>query len=237
MIVFCLATLFLLFCGQHNASGSCKPADTTYVHKDTLVKVHLCYPYGMPRITIPYRNGRLHGLQKMWHENGKLAGTVEYKEGVRHGKRIGLSEEGDTVLSATYHLGKPVDTLRVWYTNLNRKKIEVFDSAGERHALFLTWREDGTRKDSMVFDHGEVLEAREYFEDGTVRYHRKREDEKVIWAEHFSPLGKTAGTVRNGNGKVILYSEDGKEAWLLEYVNGNEVNSRKLEPGEKPRLE
>ncbi|KMQ49590.1 hypothetical protein CHISP_3493 [Chitinispirillum alkaliphilum] len=150
-------------------------------------------------------------------------------------KAFNLSADGDTMwVRDTNIFGIKVQ--RSWHPNRQPKEIAHFNDKGQRHGLRETWREDGTRIDSTMYEDGNIIEIREYFYNGNIRQFMKDKEGKLYSAIFYDPKGKVTGRIEKGTGKSIGFSEDGKQRWLDVYENGRRVDSRELEPGENPSL-
>ncbi|NLW30451.1 MAG: hypothetical protein GXY77_03240 [Fibrobacter sp.] len=174
--------------------------------------------------------------------------TITFEDNVLRRKKIyyacrdsGLflyfSEKGDT-LTKSYFIGKKtIGVLQQWHFNGKVKILENYNDSGQKHGLCEYWREDGARKDSIVYHNGNIIELRAYFLNGKVRHWIKKVDKdsyKTLEAFYYDTSGAVCGEIKNGNGTYILWSDDAKERWIETYKNGEEVASRKLEPNENP---
>lgn len=208
--------------------AKCGESDTLIHKQDTLVTRILCYESGEKRMLLPYLNGTLHGRLVSWHPTGDTAAIVTYSKGHLHGLRLGFSPKGDTVLFKEYVSGNPVGIhSEVFPSGADKSKVH-YNSIGEKYGLSETWREDGTRIDSTLYDGGKIVESREYFLSGKPRYRAWYVDGKIDKGQFFSPTGKVCGTLKNGTGKVVIYGERGEKQFQVEYKDGKEVGMRPL---------
>jgi antitoxin component YwqK of YwqJK toxin-antitoxin module len=203
-------------------------------------------------------NHEFDGIYKEWHPNGTIKSIFSYKNGClvdssyfffssgrlrslsknrgcnNRGWSLSFLENGDTAMLSTPELSKS------FHPNRRPKSLIRYDSLGRKHGLSEEWREDGTRKDSTVYEQGNIIEIRTYFTTGKLRYWVSKFDRstgfKKLEAAYYDPAGKKCGEIKNGNGTYILWSDDAKERWLETYTNGEETASRKLEPGENPKV-
>ena len=187
-----------------------------------------------------YLDGLLHGIQKEWHLNGKLRSINVFQNGVmgdsalayysngnlktravQNGTSITLSATGDTLSVTKMRNGKPYGISKSFYPNGNKRGVSRSNDSGKRHGLSEQWREDGTRKDSIVYDDGLIIEARYYYTSGKLRQHLKKgRDEDVFSAVYFCPKGKKVGKVKKGTGTFIDYTEDGSLPEKVYMKNG-----------------
>jgi|SRR5690554_3576857 len=174
--------------------------------------------------------------------------TITFEDNVLRRKKIyyacrdsGLflyfSENGDTLTKSYFTGKKTIGILQQWHFNSKVKVLENYNDSGQKHGLCESWREDGTRKDSIVYHNGSIKEIRAYYQNGKPRYWVKNiniYNSKKIEASYYDTTGKICGRIRDGNGTYILFSDDAKERWIETYKNGEEVASRKLKPDENP---
>jgi len=222
--------------------------DTVLLNKnDTIVVCTTTSKTGKIVGVEQFRNGKSDGLYRRWHENGKLEYVKRYKDGCpvdtafeyfdngqfksiipyfeckRNGWRIELSIRGDTLAKGNARNGKSIGTHYAWWSNGKPKFKINYNSSGQKHGLSEEWREDGTRKDSIVYDNGDIIEYREYYENGKLRRHvYQKPVNRDINAVYYDPKGKKVGEVKNGKGTYISYSEDGKSARRV-YMENDEV--------------
>lgn len=147
-----------------------------------------------------------------------------------------FSEKGDTLTKSFFKGRNTVGVMQQWHPNGQPNVLARYNNAGKKDGLSETWREDGTRKDSTVYDNGEIIEIREYYTTGQVRYWAEYPDGTWRNAKMFTPDGKPCGQIEDGNGSVILYTDDGSRRYLRTYAGGKRVESRELKPDEHPSL-
>lgn len=235
-----------------------------YIIKDTLVNNNtdtmiVCSVYNKKnnlRKVYTILNNQFHGVFKEYYDSGKLKNISKYDNGaiidtifdyyengnlksiaVLDGISIMLSEKGDTLGLANMCNGNPCKIAEAYYKNRNRKYIHKYNDSGQKHGLCESWREDGNRKDSIVYHNGDIIELRAYFLNGKVRHWIKKVDKdsyKTLEAFYYDTSGAVCGEVKNGNGNFISWSDNYENRWLKSYKNGEEVASRELEPYENP---
>lgn len=255
LVTACLPLLIFL----HNSYAGTH-CDTTESEAGELVVCSTFTGNGSVFLVRSYLNGQKHGFLKQWYPTGELRSIAKYNKGCKvdtsfmyhksgainritpygrceeDGVFVVLSDKGDTLAIGLAVRGKSIGRHRAWFESGKKKHVVNYDSTGERHGLYQEWREDGTRKDSLVYHHGKIIEERRYFENGQLGHWIKYKNGKLMYADHYTPEGKPAGKIRNGSGKVILISEDGDMRWLEVFKAGQKVKSRNLEPDEKPSL-
>jgi len=216
--------------------------DTTVSGTSTIVNCSSYVDGGILIMFNSYLDGALHGEQKEWYRNGTLHAVSRYEHGqlvdtsfryfengrvksrvVKTGINLTFSEKGDTLTITKVKNGKPVDVAKSFYPGGSLKGITRLNDSGQKHGLSEKWREDGTRKDSIVYKNGDIIEVRRYFKNGKLHYHKYQKPvNRDINAVYYDPKGKKVGEVKNGKGTYISYSEDGKSARRV-YMENDEV--------------
>jgi antitoxin component YwqK of YwqJK toxin-antitoxin module len=219
----------LVVAGQ---AAQCGGKDTVKSDSGLLITERYCYDNGTTRMILPYRNGELDGKEENWHLNGVKAGVASYKNGKNEGLCLTWDSTGFQTFIGHYRLGKPIGLHQGWYGSNRPEKIENYNSSGQKHGLCESWREDGTRKDSMVYENGTIVEERQYFLYGAIRAHAVYKNKLMVSAESYAPDGKLMGKIEKGAGYIIMFSEDSNRRYKVEYKDGKEIGNRLLKNGE-----
>lgn len=221
--------------------------DTIFNKFDTLIQKTYFYKNGkIERRTQWKTNHKFHGEQKTfypsgkiesisnfnndcqidsavgYYENGKIEYFGKYLDCKENGKSYELSEKGDTFGIFFYDKGKPVGTHWKKYNSGKFIYIINYNTSGHKHGLSQHWREDGTKKDSIIYRNDSLVVEYQYFLNGKLRHYAKydlHENLDTLLCYH-PDGGRTMGEVIKGNGSVFHFSEDGKEAFLFKYENG-----------------
>jgi antitoxin component YwqK of YwqJK toxin-antitoxin module len=194
-----------------------------------------------------YRNGSLKSISHYqtgcqidslteFHENGTISTICTYKNCKAEGLSYRFSETGDTLGIYENKNGISVGIHRTWYSHNHLKNFTRYNDSGQKHGLSESWYENGDRKDSIMYKNDDIVEAREYFPNGRIRYWDIYKGDKTQTGSRMTPDGKPCGKIVAGNGTVITYTADGAKRYLEEYVDGVVVSSRKLNPMESPKL-
>ncbi len=241
-IIFLAATLL-----YHQFVFARLVRDTIIVEQDTMV---ICSSYakvGYLQSVYTTKDSKFHGFYKEWYKDGQLRSISKYdldkiidtsfsyyRSGnlksrlCTNGWNLQLADDGDTLGLGFRESGRIIGVYKSWYRKGWKEDFTNYNSSGKKHGLSQRWREDGTRKDSTIYENGIVKESMKYFRTGTSRYfctgtpryfYTYEDDEK--WSiRTWSPDGKKTGTVTNGNGEILLYSEDLKEKEKIRYREG-----------------
>jgi len=214
----------------------CNYSDTIITGSDTSITRYICKENGRKEI-LKEKNGKYHGKYTAWSSNGEKIEEFSYYNDEIDGEVKGWDTTGYLISHAFYMKGKPVGLHKEFYSKDSPEALINYNDSGQKHGLCEYWREDGTRKDSIVYHNGSIKEIRAYYQNGTPRYWVKNiniYNGKKIEASYYDTTGKICGRIRDGNGTYILFSDDAKERWIETYKNGEEVASRKLKPDEDP---
>ncbi|MDG5816504.1 hypothetical protein QA601_15510 [Chitinispirillales bacterium ANBcel5] len=195
------------------------------------------YSSGVKKRIISYEYGCPIDTSYRYYENGSIKTVVPYKVCEETVPAFNLSSEGDTTWIRYYNITEEMFRQRTYHPNHQLQSIIRYNENWQRHGLRETWREDGTRKDSIVYDNGEIIELRTYFLNGKVRNWTKVKDGRQDSVIFYDPEGNITGKIENGSGKAIRYSEDTTIRWFEVFEDGFRIDSRELEPGEIPSLD
>jgi len=185
---------------------------TTYFEKTDIVSAKTEYKEGT-RSDIA--EGIKHGLEKVYHNNGKIAFTVENIEGKRNGELRWYDQQGNLLEVMPYKMGKRHGTNKLYFSN-GKLKSQVNYVDDKKEGAEKYYFSTGKLASEVTFKNGrkEGLE-KEYNEDGTllcdVSYvHGYKENEKR-W-----------------------YNKEGKVIKVETYVMDRPVNVMKKVQAKKP---
>ena len=148
-----------------------------------------------------YKDGERDGLETEWYENGQKKEEGNYKDGKVEGLATAWHKNGHKMMEGNYKDGKRDRILTMWYEN-GRKKWEGNFRDGKENGLSTAWYENGRKKAEGNF-----------------------KDDKIMSAEAWKPNGEKCPVtnVKDGNGVVVFYYDDGTELSRSKYSNGKEV--------------
>ncbi len=114
---------------------------------------------GQLREVVPLRNGRRHGLVRVWHKNGVLANEEPYRNGLLHGVCRQWSEAGR--LLGKYRMVHGTGIQRAWHEN-GKLQMEFSTVRGDFSGRYRMWLHDGTLLSVDIYVHGKPVTADEY---------------------------------------------------------------------------
>ena len=117
------------------------------------------YRNGQLREQVPVRNGRRHGVARIWHKNGKRASEEPYENGLLHGVCRHWNEAGRLV--GEYRMIHGTGLQRDWHDN-GKLQIEVSTVHGEFCGRNRIWLRDGTLLTERFYLHGLAVSAKTY---------------------------------------------------------------------------
>jgi MORN repeat protein len=119
------------------------------------------YRTGQIRERVPFRNGRRHGVARVWHKNGALATEEPYRLGLLHGICRQWNESGR--LLGKYKMVHGTGIQREWHDN-GKIQMEVSTVRGEFSGRNRMWLRDGTLLSERFYLRGQVVGADAYRE-------------------------------------------------------------------------
>lgn len=165
---------------------------TTYFENSKVVSSETEYKKGTRTDTA---EGMKHGLEKVYHDNGKVAFTVNNVDGKRDGDLRWFDQQGNLLEVMPYNMGKRHGVNTLYFANghiKSRVKYVNDKKEGPEKYYFST----GTLASEVAFKEGrkEGLE-KEYYEDGAlhseVNYVRGYKEGEKRW---YDKNGKTIKT-------------------------------------------
>lgn len=184
------------------------------------------YPDGKPRQETLFEDGREHGEERLWHENGERAGQSFYVQGFLEGVSMQWYDRDSLKESqVNFSKGKKDGVETIWYPNGQERSVVNYHS-GKRHGEAAGWYEDGN-KEWMAHWRDDRLngENREWYRNGQIKFSKVYLDGKAHGAEtHWYDDGEksweTTWEIGRENGiRTEWYSSD-KKMMETPYVKG-----------------
>ena len=117
------------------------------------------YRNGQLREVVPLRNGRRHGVVRVWHKNGMLETEEPYQNGLLHGICRQWSESGK--LLGKYRMIHGTGVQRAWHEN-GKLQLEFSTVRGDFSGRYRLWLHDGSLLSDDIYLHGRPVTAGEY---------------------------------------------------------------------------
>ena len=105
------------------------------------------------------RNGRRHGVVRVWHKNGVLANEERYLNGLLHGVCRQWNEAGR--LLGKYRMVQGTGVQRTWHEN-GRLQLEFSTVRGDFSGRYRLWLNDGKMMSEEIYLNGRPVTVEEY---------------------------------------------------------------------------
>jgi len=129
-----LSVLFLISWGCSN-SGK----DNLEYHEDNKGILYIGYS-GDPKSRQKYN-----GTFRNFYPNTEREFSIDYKDGLKHGKLVGWYKNGNIKIEEYYENGKRNGLSKFWYENGNQKDVVHYKDE-EIFKIIGRWNEDGSPK-------------------------------------------------------------------------------------------
>lgn len=176
---------------------------------------------------LDYVKGIAQGPARYFFPNDRVGFEVVYVDGQLHGPATGYYEDGARHLTLNFADGLQHGPMSIYYRDgrLKMTKTYVNDTA---QGPCLAYYPDGKLQEEFSFDHGK--------EHGTYRYYHPN---GALWVERmyahgrlwnisgtYDPQGnrREVGTLKDGNGTVNFYENDGTIYSVVTYKDGERVS-------------
>jgi hypothetical protein len=114
---------------------------------------------GQLREVVPLRDGRRHGVVRVWHKNGVLANEEPYQNGLLHGDCRQWSESGRLLGKCRMVHGTGIQ--RAWHEN-GKLQMQFSTVRGDFSGRYRMWLHDGALLSEDIYLHGKAVTAHEY---------------------------------------------------------------------------
>lgn len=104
-----------------------------------------------------YKDGKQHGLEIMWYENGQKYSEINHKDGTKHGLQTYWHENGQKQKEITLKDGGKHSTEIRWKKN-GQKQVEITRKNGKKHGLETWWDEEGNIIQQKRYENGQQVE-------------------------------------------------------------------------------
>ena len=168
-----------------------------------------------------FRNGKKHGLERLWYECGQIHRQCTYENGVEHGEYLSWHSNGQLATKYTSVYGEVEGKVLNYHEN-GQLHFEYFKIDGKQVGLSRSWHENGQLDTKAVYSKaGEIDGFVEWWWDnGQLQqktFHSKNGLENNVT---YSKNGDLVGSVSNGNGTWITIHDNGQIASAHAYKGG-----------------
>jgi len=136
-----------------------------------------------------YKDGLLQGRCTEWDLDKNEMRVINYQEGKKHGLEEHFFENGKLGLQINWNYGEQHGLVIDWHKNGNKKSQTTFVN-NEKYGLATEWYEDGSKKSELVMkNHYEDGLHTEWYENGNIKQQCIFEDgcligDAKIWSEN-----------------------------------------------------
>jgi hypothetical protein len=179
------------------------------------------YRNGQLHEETPLRDGRFHGIARLWHENGTQATHEAYQNDLRHGLCRQWNDEGK--LLGEYRMDHGTGIQRVWFDNGIVQQERSFFK-GKATGPCRMWLRDGSfASEEWYIEYREVSKAQ--FAKAATKHPEWPPDPKNGTTHRKLPRATLKKRAHRLNCKWLLAQSDTKDAakWLEEAKMGTRV--------------
>jgi antitoxin component YwqK of YwqJK toxin-antitoxin module len=174
-----------------------------------------------------YSNDKLNGEWKTYTLRGTLSSFATFKDDSLNGISRSFWIDGKSIMEETeYFNGRNKYILREYYQN-GKLESEIPHANGEPDGAGKKYYNTGVLKESVELRNGKFDGVRKYYYPNGQLWIEQTYKEGKSWdvLGNYTENGQSrdAGTLRNGNGTIIFYNEDGTVRETITYVNGDPV--------------
>jgi len=170
-----------------------------------------------------YKNDTIDGHWKAFDIGGTLKYDLVYVKGKSHGKSVYYGADGRTIQQTNYYRNDSVFIATTYYDGVRKQKEQTLVN-NVPNGPAKVYYPNGRIMSTVNFLDGQFNDTLKYYYDNGVLWteeiFKKGKDWTVL--NNFDKKGKAraAGTLTNGYGTRILYSEQGQVTDTVTYVNG-----------------
>lgn len=203
-----------------------------FITRKTKNKIEQWFPNGDKRHVVNYNNdGKLHGNEKVWGENGNLIREFNYKDGIFDGVQKRYFENGQISKLETYKNGLENGVSKQWIPD-GTLILESNYKNGERDGIYREWNEKGDLTDQISFKNGQWDGLRLMFSKGIVIGEiQYKEDKRNGLFRSFYSDGNIQAELEYKddklNGRKTYYKKDGTVDYVETYKDDVLLSSSK----------
>lgn len=182
---------------------------------------------GVVAVTGNYKDSKVHGEVIDWNKDGVKTRATRFMNGSKHGSDIRWFPGGSKKFYRNFMDGKKDGLQTKWYPN-GQKKEEAEYANGKMHGRFLEWYKNGNRKTDGIMEHGKDISGKEWYETGQLKAEFDTKGNTGTVIEYFPHGGKKRQTFyKDGkkDGIRTTWNEEGKIIKTVRYQDGEKVNS------------
>jgi antitoxin component YwqK of YwqJK toxin-antitoxin module len=204
--------------GKRTGLFKYRAVDSKNVNKWTLVK------------ELTFVNDTLHGPFRYYYPDSILAQEGQYVRGSFHGKAVIYYPDGKVYNVCYFENGALNGTLEQFFRDGN-PKLKMGVKNDQPHGEFITYYPGGTKMELITYVDGKGHGKYQYYHPNGQLWVEKEFRNEKLWniIVNYDSKGrkKDKGTIKDGNGTVNFYNENGKLYLVEYYENGEKVKAEK----------
>lgn len=174
-----------------------------------------------------YMNGKLNGEWKYYNLAGKNVKTDNFLNDSLHGKSVNYWIDGRTIMEEAEFFNGRGKMINKKFTS-NGHLISEFTYINDVvNGMGRKYYPNGTAAEDAMFKNGELHGPNKYYYPSGQVWIEKEYKQGKLWkvVANYTEEGtkRNPGTLKNGNGTIIYYNEDGTIRETVNHVNGEVV--------------
>tara|TARA_Y100001934_G_C12317249_1_gene758162 strand:+ start:517 stop:1104 length:588 start_codon:yes stop_codon:yes gene_type:complete len=154
---------------------------------------------------LPHQDFPFTGKAVTYWQNGRKKTEISFKDGKRDGTKTHWYASGKMLSEINYKNGKHDGLLSAWYENGHWKRTGN-SVDGKMVEIWTNWYENGQMRNEANYIEGYM-------------------DSAIVWKPDGERCSKT--NVNNGNGVMVMYSDQGMEWLRVTYKDGGMTHWRR----------
>ncbi len=196
---------------------------------------------GLRKYQIPYKHGQVHGVMKEFYK-GKLQRSIEYEDGIKQGVEKTYHDNGKVWTIDSWRNGIR-HGLYVSYHENGRIVGVYYMVENKRDGFTILYDKKGKLKSEIYSEYGNKLWEKVYDKKGgLVQYISWSDYQKKRWEEYYDKNGNiiiktiydpNIYTINGGLKKIIFYNKDGSILKQAEFPKADkefDIKTMKVKP-------
>ena len=172
-----------------------------------------------------YEHGHSVDTSSEWDEQGNLLSKEICSHDGRSCQWTAFHKTGQVANTSNRRDFLSCDTTLSWFPNGKLSERVIYGTRGDSDRTHIRWNSEGFKTDSSIYKAGDPKEKFHYFGNGRLKEHcvykLDSADRLLVWnmERRDSATGQVVGSVKNGNGILIVTGPDGTKT-VVHYIDG-----------------
>ena len=171
-------------------------------------------------------NDKLNGQWKTFNLKGTMVSYQTYKNDTLHGIARNYWIDGQSIMEEKEYFNGPNKFIVKEYHKPGVLKRQMMIENGALNGPGKRYYENGKLEEEVYFTNDELDKTRKYYHPNGQLWIEQEYKNGQHWniIANYDQKGnkRNAGTLKNGNGTIIYYNDDGTVRETINYVNGKE---------------